>query len=136
MRVSLLILTSVDDDRAVARNAAADVIGRQYRMPFEQVVKWTAYGSAGTVAALLGAYRDAGVTEFVFMPAGAPLAQYDRLAALPQAGTRPGRDLARGPACRGSRRVTRRPAPQPRGVTRPDPRTPPVCWRGKRPAAG
>lgn len=80
--VSLLIVTSVDEDRAVARDAAADLIARQYRMPFEQVEKWTAFGPADSVTALLREYRDAGVTEFVFMPAGDPLEQYRRLAEI------------------------------------------------------
>jgi alkanesulfonate monooxygenase SsuD/methylene tetrahydromethanopterin reductase-like flavin-dependent oxidoreductase (luciferase family) len=67
----------------IARDSAALLIQRQYRMqyrmPFERVEKWTAYGPAAAVAGMLSEYVDAGVTEFVFMPAGDALVQYERL---------------------------------------------------------
>lgn len=80
--ITLLITTCIQDDQAAARDYAATLIGRQYRMPFEKVEKWTAYGPAAGVAEMLAGYLDAGVTEFVFMPAGDALVQYERLAAL------------------------------------------------------
>lgn len=78
--ITLLITASVDEDRSVALDAAAALIMRHYRMPFEKVEKWTAYGPAATVTGMLTEYLDAGVTELVFMPAGDPLVQYERLA--------------------------------------------------------
>jgi alkanesulfonate monooxygenase SsuD/methylene tetrahydromethanopterin reductase-like flavin-dependent oxidoreductase (luciferase family) len=83
--VTLLITACVDDDPAAARSSAADLISRQYRMPFEKVDKWTAYGPRADVAGMLTQYVDAGVTEFVFMPAGDALEQYERLASVREA---------------------------------------------------
>lgn len=40
------------------------------------------------MAQTLSEYADAGVTEFVFMPAGDPLAQYERLASMVEAEAR------------------------------------------------
>ena len=49
-------------------------------MPFSTVEKWTRYGPATTVAGMLTEYADASVTGFVLIPAGDPLAQYERVA--------------------------------------------------------
>ncbi len=83
--ITLLIAASIDDDRSAAMAAAAALIRRQYRMPFEKVDKWTAYGPAAAVTGKLAEYVAAGVTEFVFMPAGDPLVQYERLAGVREA---------------------------------------------------
>ncbi len=78
-------------DVAAARSAAAELVRRQYQMPLERVDRWTAYGPAETVAALLQEYADAGVSEFVLMPASTnPLAQYAGLAGV--------RELVRPPS--------------------------------------
>lgn len=81
--IAMLILANVSDDVAAARQEAADVIWGQYRMPLERVERWTAYGTAATVAHLLRDYVAAGVSEFVLMPAASDvLGQYQRLAAV------------------------------------------------------
>lgn len=80
--ITLLIAASVDDDAGTARANAAALVERQYRMPFATVDKWTAYGPAATVTSMLQEYIGAGVTEFVLMPAGDVLTQYERLAAV------------------------------------------------------
>lgn len=86
--ITLLIITCVDNDRSKARDAAETLISRQYGMPFSAVARWTACGPAEAVAQTLSEYADAGVTEFVFMPAGDPLAQYERLASMVEAEAR------------------------------------------------
>lgn len=83
--ITLLVTVSVDDDPSVARENAAALIDHQYRMPFSMVEKWTLSGHATAVARMLTEYIGAGVTEFVLMPAGDPLAQYERLADVREA---------------------------------------------------
>jgi alkanesulfonate monooxygenase SsuD/methylene tetrahydromethanopterin reductase-like flavin-dependent oxidoreductase (luciferase family) len=78
--LALLVTASVHDDVTAARQRAAELIARQYDMPFGNVEKWTAYGPAATVAGMLAEYAEAGVTEFVLMPAGDEPDQYDALA--------------------------------------------------------
>lgn len=81
--IAMLILVNVDDDVRAARRGAADLVTRQYRMPLEKVERWTAFGPASTVARMLRGYVEAGVSEFVLMPASDdPLGQYERLAAI------------------------------------------------------
>lgn len=80
---AMLVLANVSNDAAAARRDAADLVHGQYRMPLRKVERWTAYGSADDVAALLREYTGAGVSEFVLMPAaGDTLGQYERLAAV------------------------------------------------------
>jgi alkanesulfonate monooxygenase SsuD/methylene tetrahydromethanopterin reductase-like flavin-dependent oxidoreductase (luciferase family) len=79
--IGLLILVNVDDDLATARRGAEDLIAGQYRMPLRVVERWAALGPANVVARTICEYRDAGVREFVLMPAARdPLRQYARLA--------------------------------------------------------
>ena len=79
--VAMLVLVNVDGDTETARRGAAELVQGQYRMPLEMIERWTAYGPAGTVAGMLREYAEAGVSEFVLMPAsGDPLGQYERLA--------------------------------------------------------
>ena len=80
---AMLILVNVDGDAEAARRAAAELVHGQYRMPLRVIERWTAYGPAGTVADMLREYVQAGVSEFVLMPACVdPLWQYERLAAV------------------------------------------------------
>jgi alkanesulfonate monooxygenase SsuD/methylene tetrahydromethanopterin reductase-like flavin-dependent oxidoreductase (luciferase family) len=81
--VAMLVLVNVDDDAAAARRGAEELVQGQYRMPLTTVERWTAYGGPDAVAAMLREYAEAGVSEFVLMPAAAdPLGQYERLAAV------------------------------------------------------
>lgn len=79
--VAMLTLLNVDDDAEAARRDAAALVKGQYGMPLEKVERWTACGPPETAARLLRGYVEAGVSEFVLMPASADvLAQYERLA--------------------------------------------------------
>jgi alkanesulfonate monooxygenase SsuD/methylene tetrahydromethanopterin reductase-like flavin-dependent oxidoreductase (luciferase family) len=81
--IAMLVLVNVNHDAGAARREAAELIQAQYHMPLPTVERWTAYGSPQAVAAMLGEYTDAGVSEFVLMPAAADvLGQYERLAAI------------------------------------------------------
>jgi alkanesulfonate monooxygenase SsuD/methylene tetrahydromethanopterin reductase-like flavin-dependent oxidoreductase (luciferase family) len=89
--VAMLVLVNVDCDAAAARRGAAELVQGQYRMPLRAVERWTACGPPRAVADMLGEYVQAGVSEFVLMPAsGDTLGQYERLAAV--------RDLVRAAA--------------------------------------
>jgi alkanesulfonate monooxygenase SsuD/methylene tetrahydromethanopterin reductase-like flavin-dependent oxidoreductase (luciferase family) len=81
--IAMLVLVNVNDDAGTARREAADLVQGQYQMPLHRVERWTAYGPPDVVAAMLREYTDAGVTEFVLMPAsGDALGQYGRLASV------------------------------------------------------
>ncbi|MGH3234367.1 MAG: LLM class flavin-dependent oxidoreductase, partial [Streptosporangiaceae bacterium] len=81
--VAMLVLVNVNEDADAARRGAAELVHGQYGMPLRVVERWTACGPAGTVAGVLGEYIEAGVSEFVLMPASAdPLGQYRRLTAV------------------------------------------------------
>jgi alkanesulfonate monooxygenase SsuD/methylene tetrahydromethanopterin reductase-like flavin-dependent oxidoreductase (luciferase family) len=81
--IAMLVLVNVNDDAGTARREAADLVRGQYQMPLRRVERWTAYGPPDVVAAMLREYTDAGVSEFVLMPAsGDVLGQYGRLAAV------------------------------------------------------
>jgi len=82
-RLVLLLGIRVGDDRAATRAAAAAQLQGQYRLALERVERWTALGSAETIAGFLAPYLDVGVEEFVFMPlGGGTLEQYERLASV------------------------------------------------------
>lgn len=81
--VVMLLLCSVDPDAARAAERAAALLQQQYRLPWHVVERWTAYGPPERVAEFLLPYVDAGVDEFVLMPAGDdPVAEYDGFAAV------------------------------------------------------
>lgn len=81
--IAMLVLANVDGDASAARRDAAELVQGQYHMPLSTVERWTAYGTPDAVAATLREYVDAGVSEFVLMPASADsLGQYERLAAV------------------------------------------------------
>jgi probable F420-dependent oxidoreductase len=79
--VAMLVLVNVDDDVAAARREVASSLHGMYRLPLAVVQRWTGCGSAAEVAKLLIDYRDAGVGEFVLLPAAQDaVGQFDRLA--------------------------------------------------------
>jgi alkanesulfonate monooxygenase SsuD/methylene tetrahydromethanopterin reductase-like flavin-dependent oxidoreductase (luciferase family) len=81
--IAMVVLVNVNHDTQAARREAAEFMQAQYRMPLRTVERWTAYGPPRTVAAMLSDYIDAGVGEFVLMPAAADvLGQYERLAVI------------------------------------------------------
>ena len=78
---AMLVFVNVNDDAAVAREQAAELLWGQYRLPFERVERYTAYGPAERVAERLAEYRAAGVPEFALHPAAPDaLAQYEAYA--------------------------------------------------------
>lgn len=80
----MLVFVNVNDDVHTARERAAALLWGQYRLPFDQVERYTALGPAERVAEQLAAYRDAGVTELALHPAAPdPLTQYESYAQLP-----------------------------------------------------
>jgi alkanesulfonate monooxygenase SsuD/methylene tetrahydromethanopterin reductase-like flavin-dependent oxidoreductase (luciferase family) len=81
--VALVAFVNVCDDRAAGRGEAAELIRRQYGMPFEKVERWALVGPVDEVAARLAAYREAGVDGFVLSAAHPrPLEQVGLLAEL------------------------------------------------------
>jgi len=79
--LSLLVLAHVDDDRARARAQAEAHLHGQYGMALDRVERWTAFGSAETVAEFLEPYTRIGVSEILLLPLGShPLDQIERLA--------------------------------------------------------
>lgn len=81
---TMMVVTNVGDDEEQAREEAAGLLWGQYRLPFDTVERWTAYGPMEKVAEQLRAYREVGVREFVLFPASPdPLTQFERYAALP-----------------------------------------------------
>jgi alkanesulfonate monooxygenase SsuD/methylene tetrahydromethanopterin reductase-like flavin-dependent oxidoreductase (luciferase family) len=81
--ITVLILVCVDDDLEVARQAAAEHLDGQYRLPLRVVEHWAALGPEERVAAELQTYLDTGVSELILMPLGRePLRQYERIAAV------------------------------------------------------
>lgn len=82
-RLVLLLGVRVGDDAGATRAAAAAQLQGQYRLDLERVERWTALGSAETIAEFLAPYLDVGIEEFVFMPlGGGTLEQYERLAEI------------------------------------------------------
>jgi alkanesulfonate monooxygenase SsuD/methylene tetrahydromethanopterin reductase-like flavin-dependent oxidoreductase (luciferase family) len=81
--VALVAFVNVCEDQAAGEAEAAELIGRQYGMPFERVARWALVGPAGAIAERLAAYRDAGVDGFCLSPASPrPLEQVERIAGL------------------------------------------------------
>lgn len=83
--VALVVNVNVNDDADAARDEVARMLDGQYRLPLRVVERWTAAGPAEHVAKMLIDYRDAGVDEFLLLPAApGATAQYERLAAVRQ----------------------------------------------------
>jgi alkanesulfonate monooxygenase SsuD/methylene tetrahydromethanopterin reductase-like flavin-dependent oxidoreductase (luciferase family) len=81
--VALVAFVNVCADSVSGRAEAAELIKRQYGMPFERVERWTLVGSVEAVAERLAAYRDAGVQGFCLSPASPrPLEQVELIRAI------------------------------------------------------
>jgi alkanesulfonate monooxygenase SsuD/methylene tetrahydromethanopterin reductase-like flavin-dependent oxidoreductase (luciferase family) len=79
--IALVAFVNVCPDRSRGVAEAADLIQRQYGMPFGPVERWTLVGSVDDVAERLDAYREAGVEGFCLSPAHPrPLEQVEPLA--------------------------------------------------------
>jgi alkanesulfonate monooxygenase SsuD/methylene tetrahydromethanopterin reductase-like flavin-dependent oxidoreductase (luciferase family) len=84
--VALVAFVNVCSDPERGRAEAAELVKRQYGMPFDVVERWTLVGSVDEVAERLDAYRDAGVQGFCLSPAHPhPLEQVEPLAAVRRA---------------------------------------------------
>jgi alkanesulfonate monooxygenase SsuD/methylene tetrahydromethanopterin reductase-like flavin-dependent oxidoreductase (luciferase family) len=81
--VALVAFINVCEDRAAGEAEAAELIRRQYGMPFERVARWALVGPADEITERLAEYREAGVDGFCLSPASPrPLEQVRRIAAL------------------------------------------------------
>jgi alkanesulfonate monooxygenase SsuD/methylene tetrahydromethanopterin reductase-like flavin-dependent oxidoreductase (luciferase family) len=90
---ALVTFVNVCADRTAGKAEAAELIKRQYGMPFERVERWTLVGPVEEIAERLVMYREAGVEGFCISPASPrPLEQVERLAAVREALAR--RELA------------------------------------------
>jgi alkanesulfonate monooxygenase SsuD/methylene tetrahydromethanopterin reductase-like flavin-dependent oxidoreductase (luciferase family) len=79
--VALVAFVNVCDERASGEAEAAELIRRQYGMPYEHVKRWALVGPAEEIAERLEAYLVAGVQGFCLSPAHPePLAQVQGLA--------------------------------------------------------
>jgi alkanesulfonate monooxygenase SsuD/methylene tetrahydromethanopterin reductase-like flavin-dependent oxidoreductase (luciferase family) len=81
--VALVAFVNVCDERASGEAEAAELIRRQYGMPYERVRRWAQVGSAEEIAERLAAYLEAGVQGFCLSPAHPdPLGQVQGLAEI------------------------------------------------------
>jgi alkanesulfonate monooxygenase SsuD/methylene tetrahydromethanopterin reductase-like flavin-dependent oxidoreductase (luciferase family) len=81
--VALVAFINICKDRAAGKSEAAELIRRQYGMPFERVARWALVGPVEEISERLAAYREAGVDGFCLSPASPrPLEQVERIAAL------------------------------------------------------
>jgi alkanesulfonate monooxygenase SsuD/methylene tetrahydromethanopterin reductase-like flavin-dependent oxidoreductase (luciferase family) len=81
--VALVAFVNVCDDRGSGEAAAAELIRRQYGMPYERVQRWALVGSAEEIAERLASYVEAGVQGFCLSPADPdPIGQVHALAEL------------------------------------------------------
>jgi alkanesulfonate monooxygenase SsuD/methylene tetrahydromethanopterin reductase-like flavin-dependent oxidoreductase (luciferase family) len=79
--VALVAFVNVCDDIAGGEAEAAELIRRQYGMPYELVRRWTLVGSATVIAERLSDYVDAGVEGFCLACAHPdPIDQVEQLA--------------------------------------------------------
>jgi alkanesulfonate monooxygenase SsuD/methylene tetrahydromethanopterin reductase-like flavin-dependent oxidoreductase (luciferase family) len=79
--VALVAFFNVCDDRTAGDADAAELIRRQYGMPYERVKRWALVGSADEIAERMAAYFDAGVQGFCLSPAHPdPFGQVEALA--------------------------------------------------------
>ena len=78
---ALLVGIRAEENRALARAEAEAHLRGQYGLGLDAVERWTMLGGVDDLVERLEAYRDAGVSEVVFMVLGSdPLGQYERLA--------------------------------------------------------
>ena len=81
--VALVAFINICTDQAAGEAEAAELIRRQYGMPFERVSRWALVGPVEAIAERLADYRAAGVDGFCLSPASRrPLEQVERIAAL------------------------------------------------------
>jgi alkanesulfonate monooxygenase SsuD/methylene tetrahydromethanopterin reductase-like flavin-dependent oxidoreductase (luciferase family) len=81
--VALVAFVNVCADTASGSAEAAELIRRQYGMPFERVERWALVGPVEAIAERLAGYRDAGVQGFCLSPASPrPLEQVELIRAL------------------------------------------------------
>ena len=79
--VALVAFVNVCDDSATGEAQAAELIQRQYGMPYDRVRRWTLVGPATEIAERLSDYVDAGVEGFCLACAHPePLGQVEQLA--------------------------------------------------------
>lgn len=80
---ALVAFVNVNDDEEQAHAEAAELVTKQYGMPYEKVRRWTLAGPEEQIAARLQDYRDAGIEGFSFAIAGPDqLTQVERIAAV------------------------------------------------------
>lgn len=80
---ALVAFVNVNDDEERAHDEAAELVKRQYGMPYEKVRRWTLVGSEEQVAERIDAYRAAGVDGFSLAIAGPDQrTQVERLAGV------------------------------------------------------
>lgn len=73
----------MNDDEERGHQEAAELVKKQYGMPYEKVRKWTIVGSEDQVAERLEEYRRAGIEGFSFAVAGPDqLTQVERIAGV------------------------------------------------------
>lgn len=83
---ALVAFVNVNEDIEEGRKQAAEMVERQYAMPFKIVEKHTLLGGPEQIAARLREYRDSGVTGFCLsMAHPEPVAQIDPIAAVREA---------------------------------------------------
>jgi alkanesulfonate monooxygenase SsuD/methylene tetrahydromethanopterin reductase-like flavin-dependent oxidoreductase (luciferase family) len=79
--IALVAFVNVCTDRRAGEAQAAELIRRQYQMPFQRVARWTLVGTATEIAYRLAAYADQGVDGFCLSCAHPdPVAQLAELA--------------------------------------------------------
>ncbi|HEY1590772.1 MAG TPA: LLM class flavin-dependent oxidoreductase [Solirubrobacteraceae bacterium] len=79
--VAMVAFVNLCEDRSSGEAEAAELIRRQYGMPYEKVRRWTLVGSAEEVAGRLAEYAAAGVQGFCLSPAHPePIRQVQALA--------------------------------------------------------
>jgi alkanesulfonate monooxygenase SsuD/methylene tetrahydromethanopterin reductase-like flavin-dependent oxidoreductase (luciferase family) len=81
--IALVAFVNICADEGAGSEQAAELIRRQYGMPFERVERWALVGCVETVADRVNAFREAGVEGFCLVPASPrPLEQIEHAAAL------------------------------------------------------
>jgi alkanesulfonate monooxygenase SsuD/methylene tetrahydromethanopterin reductase-like flavin-dependent oxidoreductase (luciferase family) len=81
--VALVAFINICADQALGEAEAAELISRQYGMPFERVARWALIGPVDAIAERMAEYRAAGVDGFCLSPASPrPLEQVQRIAGL------------------------------------------------------
>ncbi|MGH2909598.1 MAG: LLM class flavin-dependent oxidoreductase, partial [Solirubrobacteraceae bacterium] len=81
LRIALLVLIRIDDDRAAAHQVADAHLRGQYRMGLDAVERWTVLDSIDGAVETLSEYRAVGVSEILMLTLGPDVVdQYEPLA--------------------------------------------------------